>query len=49
MENVESRDNLKTHLQNNTNVVCYFTADWCGPCRQLKPFVTKLAEQNKHE
>ena len=47
MENVESRENLKTHLQNNQNVVCYFTADWCGPCRQLKPFVTKLAEANK--
>lgn len=24
-----------------------FYADWCGPCKYLKPFLEKLSEQNQ--
>jgi thiol-disulfide isomerase/thioredoxin len=34
-------------LQNNTGTVIFkFSAEWCVPCKRVKPFVTKLAEQS---
>ena len=24
------------------NMILYFTADWCGPCKQTRPIVEKL-------
>jgi len=33
-------------LKNNKAVICDFWADYCPPCRALKPGVIKLAEQN---
>lgn len=28
-------------------VLVDFGAEWCGPCKTLKPFIMKLAEQHK--
>ena len=29
-------------------IVCYFTASWCGPCKQISPIVSNIAENNEH-
>lgn len=29
----------------NGNVLLYFTASWCGPCQQLKPILTSIADE----
>ena len=29
-------------------IMCYFTAIWCGPCKQISPIVTNIAENNPH-
>ncbi len=29
-------------------IICYFTATWCGPCKQISPIVSNIAENNEH-
>lgn len=29
-------------------IMCYFTAKWCSPCKQISPTVTNIAENNHH-
>ena len=29
----------------NDRTILYFTAPWCGPCRQLSPIVEQLSEE----
>lgn len=29
-------------------IVCYFTASWCGPCKQISPTVSNIADNNEH-
>ena len=29
-------------------IVCYFTASWCGPCKQISPTVSNIDENNEH-
>lgn len=38
-------DNLKEILSNEFSVL-QFSADWCGPCRQLTPRVVEISEAN---
>jgi len=32
-------------LRENKNVVVEFWADWCAPCKKLKPIIDKLANE----
>jgi thioredoxin len=42
-----SMDDYLAHIKNPDKLVLVdFNAVWCGPCKQLKPIVTKLAKKN---
>ena len=34
-------------LQQNRLVIIDFTADWCGPCRQLAPLLDQIAKEKQ--
>ncbi len=34
-------------LKSNVTVLADFNADWCGPCRMLKPILDEISEENK--
>ena len=39
-------DNFKEEVLNaKTKVLIDFNADWCGPCRMLKPTIDKIASE----
>ena len=42
-----SMEDYLAHIKNPDKLVLVdFNAVWCGPCKQLKPIVTKLAKKN---
>ena len=34
--------------KNNNLVIAYFTASWCGPCKNISPIVKNIGENNEH-
>jgi thioredoxin 1 len=36
-------------IENNSNVLFDFYADWCGPCQTLLPTINKLADELKDD
>ena len=43
--NHEGVDEFNSVLSSSQYTVAYFTATWCGPCRQISPVYQKFAEQ----
>ena len=43
-----NKDNFeKEVLQSDKKVLADFNADWCGPCRMLRPIIDEVADENK--
>lgn len=47
METQLEQTDVKNIIENNSNVVLDFYAEWCGPCQTLLPTINKLAEELK--
>ena len=44
-----NKDNFeKEVLKSDKKVLVDFNADWCGPCKMLKPIVDEIAESNEN-
>lgn len=37
---------LKEEIMNNENVILYFFADWCSPCKRLSPIIEKVLKND---
>ena len=45
-----NKDNFeKEVLKSDKKVLVDFNADWCGPCRMLKPVIDELGENEKYK
>ena len=43
---IESRDMLFTHLENNPGaIIIKFGAEWCSPCKQIEGFVRQIMDR----
>ena len=47
--NVEDKNFKEKVLEANKPVLCDFWAEWCGPCKQISPILSELAEDYKEK
>lgn len=38
---------LKECINNKNNLLLFFKANWCGSCREVKPFLPKIQESKQ--
>ncbi len=43
-----AQDNLQEIIDQNTNVMVQYSAEWCGNCRIMKPKFKKEATENQN-
>ncbi len=42
---IDSEETVGKILKEGKLTLLYFTADWCGPCQQIKPIVVQMNEK----
>ena len=47
--NVEDKNFKEKVLDADKPVLCDFWAEWCGPCKQISPILSELAEDYKEK
>ena len=47
--NVEDKNFKEKVLESDKPVLCDFWAEWCGPCKQITPILSELAEDYKEK
>ena len=47
--NVKDKDFKEKVLEADKPVLCDFWAEWCGPCKQISPILSELAEEYKEK
>ena len=47
--NVEDKNFKEKVLEADKPVLCDFWAEWCGPCKQISPILSELAEEYKEK
>lgn len=40
-------EQFESSIKSNDNVIIQFSANWCGPCKQLTPILDSFAEERK--
>ncbi len=45
METIVTNDNFEALIGGDKPMLLDFYADWCGPCRQIMPYIASLAEE----
>lgn len=43
------KDNFENEVLKSTKVLVDFNANWCGPCRMLRPTLDSIAEENNQK
>ena len=44
-----TKDNFETEvLKSDKKVLADFNADWCGPCKMLRPIIDEIAEEKEN-
>ena len=44
----QGEEELQNVINTNDNLVLYFTATWCNPCKQFAPIVSETAAKFNH-
>ena len=47
--NVEDKNFKEKVLEADKPVLCDFWAEWCGPCKQISPILSELADDYKEK
>ena len=46
---IKNIDDWNSAFENKNSILLFnFTASWCGPCKKLKPELTKLSQDDKY-
>ena len=45
METIVTNDSFEALIGGDKPMLLDFYADWCGPCRQIMPYIASLAEE----